>query len=140
MIRVYVAGPYSASNVLDVLRNIGRGEKVCAELFRRGFAPFCPWHDKGYILDGPNHEYTVQQFYDYSMAWLEVSDCVFLIEGWEHSMGTLKEIERANELNIPVFQTLQELINFMHAEETAPISASHDGSVDTLLGIFGIKR
>jgi hypothetical protein len=34
MIRVYVAGPYSADNVLDVLKNIGRGQQACARLFQ----------------------------------------------------------------------------------------------------------
>ena len=51
MIKVYVAGPYSADNVIDVLKNIGRGEKMCSQLFQDGFAPFCPWHDKSYVID-----------------------------------------------------------------------------------------
>ena len=31
--RVYVAGPYSADNVLEVLKNIAKGEETCANLF-----------------------------------------------------------------------------------------------------------
>jgi hypothetical protein len=42
MIRVYVAGKYSANNVLDVLKNIGHGRRVCAELFALGYSPFVP--------------------------------------------------------------------------------------------------
>jgi nucleoside 2-deoxyribosyltransferase len=103
MKRIYVAGPYSANNVLDLLKNIGRGEKMCSFLFEKGFAPFCPWHDKSYVMDNTEGNFTVQQFYDYSMAWLEVSDAVLLIDGWEESKGTLVEIERASELDIPVF-------------------------------------
>ena len=103
MKRIYVAGPYSADNVLDVLRNIGRGEKACARLFAAGYAPFCPWHDKSYVTDNPDGEFTVKQFYDFSMAWLEVSDAVVLLPGWEDSKGTLAEIERAKELGIPVY-------------------------------------
>jgi hypothetical protein len=112
MKRVYVAGPYSADNVLDVLRNIGRGEKVCAELFSLGLAPFCPWHDKSYVTDKPHYDFTVQQFYDYSMAWLEVSDAVLLIGDWQSSKGTLAEIERAEELGIPVFEHFSDLIDW----------------------------
>ena len=110
MKRIYVAGPYSADNVLDVLRNIGRGEKMCADLFALGFAPFCPWHDKDYIINNPNGDYTVDDFYKYSLAWLEVSDAVLLVEGWESSKGTLAEIERSKELGIPVFYNIYELL------------------------------
>lgn len=110
MQKVYVAGPYSADNVLDVLKNIGRGERVCAELFGMGFAPFCPWHDKSYVTDRFDAEFTVKQFYDYSMAWLKVSDCVLLLPGWESSKGTLAEIERAKELGIPIYSSVDELV------------------------------
>ena len=112
MKRIYVAGPYSADNVLDVLKNIGRGEKVCAELFSLGFAPFCPWHDKSYVTDMPESNFTVKLFYDFSMAWLEVSDAVLLIQGWEESKGTLAEIGRAKELGIPVFVNIKDVINW----------------------------
>lgn len=108
-LRVYVAGPYSADNVLDVLRNIGRGQQVCADLFASGYAPFCPWHDKSYITDRPDDPYTVQDFYDFSMAWLDVSDVVLLVPGWESSKGTLREIERAKELGIPIFSAPEAL-------------------------------
>ena len=109
MKKVYVAGPYSADNVLDVLKNIGRGQKACVELFKRGYAPFCPWHDKTYVIDDPDFDFTVQQFYDYSMAWLEASDAVLVLEGYERSKGTLKEIERAKELGIQVFYSIETL-------------------------------
>lgn len=109
MKRVYVAGPYSADNVLDVLKNIGRGEKVCADLFALGYAPFCPWHDKSYVIDRYADDFTVQQFYDYSMAWLEVSDAVLLIGNWGSSKGTLAEIERAKALDIPIFLNIPDM-------------------------------
>lgn len=110
MHRIYVAGPYSANNVLDVLKNIGRGEKVCAELFSLGFAPFCPWHDKSYITDRPDGQFTIQQFYDYSIAWLEVSNAVLVLGGSENSKGSQAEIKRALELNIPVFYSIEVLV------------------------------
>ncbi|MGD8707124.1 MAG: DUF4406 domain-containing protein [Nitrosopumilaceae archaeon] len=107
-IRVYVAGAYSACNVLDVLKNIGKGEKLSLEVFKAGF---CPWHDKDFIIHDPDFEYTVDMFYNYSLAWLEVSDCVLLVPGWENSIGTKKEIEMAKELKLKIYYSLEDLKN-----------------------------
>ncbi len=109
MKRVYVAGAYSADNVIDVLKNIGRGEHYAAMLFREGFAPFCPWHDKSYVMANWNDEFTVKQFYDFSMEWLSVSDALFLVPGWENSAGTKKEIEYALKFNTPIFDDIADI-------------------------------
>ena len=110
LIKVYVAGPYSANNVIDVLKNIGRGEKACAKLFVNGFAPFCPWHDKSFVTDNSEYDFTVEQFYDYSLAWLKVSDLMLVLDGWKDSKGTLEEMKVAKELNIPIFFDIEEVI------------------------------
>lgn len=109
MKRVYVAGAYSADNVIDILKNIGKGEYYAGQLFLRGFAPFCPWHDKSYVMDNWNKNFIIEQFYDYSMAWLEVCDYMLVVPGYENSKGALKEIEKAKELRIEIFYSLNEL-------------------------------
>ena len=54
MKRVYVMGLYSKTadgefaNVIDLAVNMTLGMKVCAELFRKGYAPFAPWLDFTY--------------------------------------------------------------------------------------------
>ena len=110
MKRVYVAGAYSANNVIDVLQNIGRGEYYAAQLFKAGFAPFTPWHDKEFAIVLWDHSFTVKQFYDYSIAWLEVSDAMFLVPGWEKSAGTIAEIKIAEKMGIPIFKTIDEMV------------------------------
>jgi len=112
MKRVYVAGAYSADNVIDVLKNIGRGEHWAAVIFMHGFAPFCPWHDKQFVTDNYNHDFTVDQFYEYSIAWLKVSEALFLVPGWGKSKGTLKEIEISKEMGIPIFDSFESLITW----------------------------
>ena len=112
MKRIYVAGPYSADNVLDVLRNIGRGQKMCAKLFYLGFSPFCPWHDKTYTIDNPEANTISDEFYNHSMAWLKVSEGVLVLPNYQKSKGTLAEIKQAKELNIPVFYSVEGLLTF----------------------------
>lgn len=113
--KVYVAGAYSANNVIDVLRNIGRGEKEASDLFLMGYAPFTPWHDKDFILKNPLNNFNVDDFLEYSMEWLKVSDVVYIVPNvpgmtdWKDSKGTLAEIETANEFGIPVCFSIREL-------------------------------
>lgn len=115
-LRVYVAGAYSDSDVIRVLKNIGRGEEVASQVFKLGFAPFCPWHDKSYVIGSWREDLQVSKFYEYSLAWLEVSDCVLIVpntpglRNFEDSPGTLKEIEEANALGIPVFYSVEEMV------------------------------
>ena len=109
MNRIYVAGAYSSDNVLGVLTNMRKGMRKATEIFLKGYAPFCPWLDYHYtlMLQG-DEQLTVPNYYEYSLAWMEVADAVLLVEGWENSKGTLAEIKRAEELGIPVFYPHEE--------------------------------
>ena len=111
--RVYLAGPYSADNVLGVLRNIGRGEYWASKLFLMGYDPFCPFLDNNFAKILWDEQLEVERFREFSLSWLEVSDCVLVLPNYEESIGTLAEIKRAKELEIPVFYSLVELENYV---------------------------
>jgi hypothetical protein len=108
--KVYVAGPYSSDNVLGVLSNIRKGNRWAYQLLHQGFAPFSPWLDYHFVLEDHTNDLTVQDFYEYSMEWLRVSQAVFVQGNWQQSKGTLAEIAEAERLNIPVFYDITKLI------------------------------
>ena len=111
MIKVYVAGKYDDTNVISVLENMRLGMCTCTELLLAGYAPFCPWLDYQFVLMLQNGEKISKEIYhDYSMQWLEVSDCVLTLPNYINSNGALKEIKRAQELGIPVYYSKYELI------------------------------
>jgi len=109
--RIYVAGPYSADNVIQILENIRIGQRVSVEVLLAGFAPFCPWLDYQFqLMLRPGEKLTVHDYYEYSMAWVDVSHAMLVLPGWEHSTGTLAEIERAKEVNIPIYYSMEEMV------------------------------
>lgn len=116
MKRVYVAGLYSRNkqgemaNVIEVLDNMRVGMRVATEVFLAGYAPFCPWVDYHFMLmlrEGEKLE--IEDYYAYSLAWLEKSDALLVLPGWESSPGTVRERDRSVELGIPVFYSLEAL-------------------------------
>lgn len=111
--RVFVAGAYSGNDVLTVLKNIRKGINLSKDVLLAGHSPFCPWND--FLFDlmlKDNESISIDTYYKYSLDWLKVSDCMLLVNGWEHSMGTKNEIEKAYEWRIPIFDTLDEVLEY----------------------------
>ena len=109
MQRIYVAGAYSANNVIDVLANIRQGIMKSADLLNLGYAVFCPHLDFQFALSPYGSCLTVEDYQVNSMAWLEVSDVVYVLPNSENSKGVSAEIARAVTLNIPVVFSIEEL-------------------------------
>lgn len=99
---VYVAGPYSSSNVLEVFDNMRLGMNLSLQVLKLGAAPFVPWFDYHFaLLQG---DLSIEQFYKYSLAWLEKSDAMIVQPlRAADSKGTMNELDRARGLGIPVF-------------------------------------
>ena len=113
MKRVYVAGAYNANGALAVMANIANGVQMALRVLKAGFAPYVPWFDVLLHVANPCPESTtIEECYEWSMAWLEVSDAVLVVPGWEESHGTIAEIKRATELNIPVFYSIKDLVKW----------------------------
>lgn len=113
MKKIYVAGSYNGPNVIQVLDNMRIGMRASVEVLRMGFAPFCPWLDFHFqLMLRPGETLTIDDYYAYSIAWLEVSDAVYVCNYREDSKGTKAEIDRAKELNIPVFFTLGDAVEY----------------------------
>lgn len=100
--RVYIAGPYSADNVIDVLGNIRRGINISAHFMSRGYAVFCPFLDFQIALTQYGEQLSKEAYQRNSLAWVEVSDVVLVMPGSEKSEGVQQEVARANECGIRV--------------------------------------
>lgn len=110
MKRIYVAGSYSANNVIEILDNIRRGIDVCTKLIIHGYSPFCPWLDFQYKLSGKGNKISKEMLYDCSLSWLKVSEAMLIIPGSGDSEGTKKEMEIAKKLGIPIFHSVEDVV------------------------------
>jgi hypothetical protein len=109
---IYVAGAYSGY-IMDVAANIRRGRRVCIDLVLSGYNPYCPWNDWEWAVV---RDIPVEDFQRVGIAHLLKSDAVLLVQGWEDSKGTKREIEIAQEMGIPIFKTLNELHTWREAK------------------------
>lgn len=106
-ILVYIAGPYTG-NMNNRLDNVAVAERIAQHLLFVGYAVYCP-HS---MMDGweqePSLEY--EDFMQCDMVILERCDAVFTCPNWQGSKGARKEVERAEELDIPVVDSVVDLL------------------------------
>jgi hypothetical protein len=110
MKKIYIAGSYNAGNVINVLDNMRNGMRMGTRVLMAGYSPWVPWFDYHFQLmlrDGET--LSIEDYHRYSMAWLEVSDAVLVVKLRAESVGTKAEIDRATELGIPVYYSLDDL-------------------------------
>ncbi len=104
MIRVYVAGPISKGNVQH---NIYNAIKVGDELLALGFCPFVPHVTCLWDIVSP-HPY--EEWTKWDDEWLKLCHAVLRIPG--ESKGADAECEMAKANNIPVFHSVQNLVEW----------------------------
>lgn len=108
--RVYIAGPISSDNIIDSLYNIRAGIKAAVEIVDAGHDPFCPFIDFLFFLVG-NKLITEKQIKQYSINWLKQCDAMIVLDGWEHSDGTLDEMVEAKRNEITIYHGLRSFLD-----------------------------
>lgn len=101
MLRVYVSGPISSNPKANALIAI----EYADVLLDMGFAPYIP-HLSVFWGEVCPHEY--EDWMKLDFAWIEVCNAVLRFPG--HSPGADREIVFAEGLGIPVFYTIEDLV------------------------------
>lgn len=121
--RVYVAGLltprgyWSAHPAIDYTCNRREMIRWALKTYLAGFDPFCPAFDMEFWMQAEGQPITEAMIKRYSKSWLEVCDAMVLTPGWQKSPGSLAEIKFAEEHNIPVFKSLDDLNKYVKENE-----------------------
>ena len=102
MKRVYISSPYSQGSTTY---NVRLAIEAANTLLLAGFAPFVPHLNFAWDLVYPHSYHT---WLNWCVAWVPACDCLLRIPGL--SRGADIEVELAKELGIPVYGTINELL------------------------------
>lgn len=107
MIMVYTAGPFSAPDRAAVEGNIAAMVQLAIEVARRGAFPVCPHANTAHPEFEKVQPYTF--WIEGTMALMRACDAVILAPNWQASSGACGERAEALRLEMPVFETLEQL-------------------------------
>lgn len=111
MLRVYIAGPFTAG---DQFQNVARALRAGDEAIELGCAPFVPHI---YCLCHMLAEHDYETWMAIDRAWLLASDAVYRIPG--NSPGADREAATAQEMGIPVFFDSKSLAEWARNRDAA---------------------
>jgi hypothetical protein len=95
----YVAGPYRAPTMHQIVDNIRAAEAVAIALWQMGFAVVCP-HTNTACFDGTAPD---QVWLEGDLEILRRCDLLVTVSGWERSEGATIEVREANSALKPVY-------------------------------------
>ena len=105
---IYIAGPFRALTAWQIIKNIFRAACVALDAWKAGFSVHCPHLNNG-IFQG---ELPESVWLNGDKEVVKRCDALLLVEGWEKSEGTKDEMRLAQEMDIPVFDELKDLIRW----------------------------
>lgn len=102
---VYVAGPFRGPTPWAVEQNIRAAETWAYLIWGLQLTAVCP-HAMGRFFDKSIPDAVILAG---TLEIMKRCDAVFLIPGWERSLGSQAEAAMAKSMNIPIFESLGEL-------------------------------
>lgn len=108
-VKLYVSGPYTKG---DQFINTRNAILASDELMEAGVVAFCP-HLSAYWNTLKPH--TWQEWMDYDLVWVEACDALLRLPG--ESKGADIEVDKAKELGLPVFYSIEEAIKWAQEKE-----------------------
>ncbi len=116
--RVFICSPYSAPLPSTRAANVARSLVAAAQLIRKGHQPFAPLtaHYIDIVAATSGMPISYERWMEFSLAWLEVCHAVLVLGS---SPGADREVARALELGIPVYDRIEDVPDASSASDVA---------------------
>ena len=98
MKKIYIAGKYRSSTEWGLEENIRRAETAAIKLWQQGYAVLCPHKNTAHFGGACPDEAWLKG----DIEFLKVCDCIYMLKGWEGSLGACEELRIAQEHNLEV--------------------------------------
>jgi len=95
MTLIYIAGKYTGDQAENVRKAVMAGDR----LLEKGYIPYIPHLSHLWHLISP-HDY--ETWIKIGLAILERCDAIFMVSGWEESIGAKKELDFAQSIGLEV--------------------------------------
>lgn len=109
MKKIYIAGPFRGPDAWAIARNVRNAENLIPIIGQAGGIPVCPHTMYANMQGALPDEFWLQA----TLELLEVCDAIYLCEGWQQSAGSRGEAARACEMAMPMFETLNDLLEWL---------------------------
>lgn len=103
---IYIAGKYTGP---EVLMNIHKAKMAAQSVWEAGFTAFCPHLNSGMFA---STKLKYRDYMDGDTVILTFCSGIYMLEGWEQSKGAKEEKEYAELLEIPIFYSVEEIIDY----------------------------
>ena len=103
-LRVYLAGPYTASTLKGKELNVDKAIRAAVLVYEKGHFPLVP-HLTHYI-DMVDNELEWEDYMRCDLAWLSVADAMLFMG---HSPGADCELSEAKRLGLKIFYNINEV-------------------------------
>lgn len=114
MLLIYIAGPYNAERYSAIDENVANAIKASRKVMLEcgdDVMAVCP-HSMTHRIARSNL-IPEKQFADGVLELAARCDALFVINGWEKSYGTKREIEQTQRQGKPVFYNIDDLVSFV---------------------------
>jgi len=103
---VYIAGPFRAPTAWGIAENIRVAERIGYQVASVGCMPLIPHANTAHF----HGEFADQFWLDGTLELMRRCDAVLLGPGWSDSSGAREEKRVAEEMELPIFYTLNAMI------------------------------
>lgn len=101
----YIAGPFRHRLETQRAAHALTAQHAAVDLLSLGWAPYCPHVNLGHALGLVSEADAA----DANNAFLDRAQAIYLLPGWEASVGSRREYARARSRSLLVFESLAEV-------------------------------